>query len=80
MVSDNGAKGLGGPPYQYSDLGTVTKGFNVVQKLMTFAPGVRRPADAPALHVHGDDHGVVTASSRSAASPSVSCCTAMPAR
>jgi cyclophilin family peptidyl-prolyl cis-trans isomerase len=37
-VSANGAKNLGGPPYLYSDLGTVTKGMDVVQKLMTFAP------------------------------------------
>jgi len=36
-VSANGAKTLGGPPYLYSDLGTVTKGMDVVQKLMTFA-------------------------------------------
>ena len=36
-VSANGAKELGGPPYLYSDLGTVTKGMDVVQKLMTFA-------------------------------------------
>jgi cyclophilin family peptidyl-prolyl cis-trans isomerase len=37
-VSAAGAKGLGGPPYLYSDLGDVTKGMDVVQKLMTFAP------------------------------------------
>jgi len=36
-VSANGAKTLGGPPYLYSDLGSVTKGMDVVQKLMTFA-------------------------------------------
>jgi cyclophilin family peptidyl-prolyl cis-trans isomerase len=43
VVSADGAKGLGGPPYLYSDLGTVTKGFNVIQKLMTFAG----PSDGP---------------------------------
>jgi cyclophilin family peptidyl-prolyl cis-trans isomerase len=42
-VSSNGAKNLGGPPYLYSDLGTVTKHFDVIQKLMTFAG----PGDGP---------------------------------
>ena len=42
-VSDNGAKSLGGPPYLYSDLGNVTKGFDVIQKLMTFAPAADGP-------------------------------------
>lgn len=46
-VSDAGAKGLGGPPYLYSDLGTVTKGFDVVQKLMTFAPASDGPPTMP---------------------------------
>jgi cyclophilin family peptidyl-prolyl cis-trans isomerase len=42
-VSPAGAKGLGGPPYLYSDLGRVTKNFDVIQKLMTFAG----PTDGP---------------------------------
>jgi cyclophilin family peptidyl-prolyl cis-trans isomerase len=46
-VSDNGAKSLGGPPYLYSDLGNVTKGFDVVQKLMTFAPAADGPPTRP---------------------------------
>ena len=46
-VSDNGAKSLGGPPYLYSDLGNVTKGFDVIQKLMTFAPAADGPPTRP---------------------------------
>jgi peptidyl-prolyl cis-trans isomerase B (cyclophilin B) len=46
-VSANGAKGLGGPPYLYSDLGTVTKNFDVIQKLMTFAPASDGPPTRP---------------------------------
>ena len=46
-VSANGAQGLGGPPYLYSDLGTVTKGFDVIQKLMTFAPATDGPPTRP---------------------------------
>ena len=46
-VSDTGAKNLGGPPYLYSDLGTVTKGFAVIQKLMTFAPDTDGPPTHP---------------------------------
>jgi len=46
-VSANGARNLGGPPYLYSDLGTVTKGFDVVQKLMTFAPATDGPPTRP---------------------------------
>ena len=38
VVSAAGAKDLGGPPYLYSDLGTITKNFAVIPKLMTFAP------------------------------------------
>ena len=37
VVSSAGAEELGGPPYLYSDLGTVTKNFDVIPKLMTFA-------------------------------------------
>jgi peptidyl-prolyl cis-trans isomerase B (cyclophilin B) len=33
VLSDAAAKNLGGPPYLYSSLGTVTKGFDNVQKL-----------------------------------------------
>jgi cyclophilin family peptidyl-prolyl cis-trans isomerase len=32
-LSDEGAQGLGGPPYSYSGLGTVTDGFDAVEKL-----------------------------------------------
>jgi cyclophilin family peptidyl-prolyl cis-trans isomerase len=46
-VSANGAKSLGGPPYLYSDLGTVTKNFDVIQKLMTFAPSADGPPTRP---------------------------------
>ena len=37
-VSANGAKQLGGPPYKYSSLGTVTKGMSVVDTMMKLAP------------------------------------------
>jgi peptidyl-prolyl cis-trans isomerase B (cyclophilin B) len=46
-VSGSGAKNLGGPPYLYSDLGTVTNGFDVIQKLMTFAPATDGPPTRP---------------------------------
>ncbi|MGO9875303.1 MAG: peptidylprolyl isomerase [Acidimicrobiia bacterium] len=46
-VSPSGAKSLGGPPYLYSDLGTVTKNFDVVQKLMTFAGSGDGPPTRP---------------------------------
>ena len=46
-VSAAGAKNLGGPPYLYSDLGKVTKGLDVVQKLMTFAPAADGPPTRP---------------------------------
>jgi cyclophilin family peptidyl-prolyl cis-trans isomerase len=46
-VSEDGAKGLGGPPYLYSDLGSVTKGMDVIQKLMTFAPASDGPPTMP---------------------------------
>jgi peptidylprolyl isomerase len=36
VLSDTGAKGLGGPPYLYSDLGQVTKGSDVVTKLGSY--------------------------------------------
>jgi cyclophilin family peptidyl-prolyl cis-trans isomerase len=36
VLSENGAKGLGGPPYKYSDLGTITKGMDVVTTLGSF--------------------------------------------
>jgi len=47
VVSPSGAKELGGPPYLYSDLGTVTKNFDVVQKLMTFAGSGDGPPTRP---------------------------------
>lgn len=46
-VSAKAAKELGGPPYLYSDLGTITKNFAVVQKLMTFAPATDGPPTRP---------------------------------
>jgi cyclophilin family peptidyl-prolyl cis-trans isomerase len=37
VVSDNGAKGLGGPPYSYSALGTMSpEGLTVAQTINTF--------------------------------------------
>ncbi len=45
-LSENGAKGLGTtPPYKYSALGTVTKGFDNVQKMAKLASG----GDGPPL-------------------------------
>jgi cyclophilin family peptidyl-prolyl cis-trans isomerase len=46
-VSSAGAKSLGGPPYLYSDLGTVTKNFDVINKLMTFAGSGDGPPTRP---------------------------------
>ena len=47
-VSTNGANNLGTTkPYKYSDLGTVTKGFDVITKLMTFAPAADGPPTRP---------------------------------
>ena len=46
-MSDNGAKGLGGPPYKYSSLGTVTKGFDTVQTLMQLAGPTDGPPQRP---------------------------------
>jgi cyclophilin family peptidyl-prolyl cis-trans isomerase len=47
-VSPKGAKNLGTTkPYLYSDLGTVTKGLDVVQKLMLFAPAADGPPTRP---------------------------------
>jgi cyclophilin family peptidyl-prolyl cis-trans isomerase len=37
VLSANGAQGLGGPPFKYSSLGTVTKGFENVQKMAKLA-------------------------------------------
>jgi len=47
VVSDTGAKNLGGPPYKYSSLGTVTSGFDVVQKMMKLAPASDGPPQLP---------------------------------
>jgi cyclophilin family peptidyl-prolyl cis-trans isomerase len=38
VTTDNGALGLGGPPYQYGIIGHVTQGFDVVQKIAGYAP------------------------------------------
>jgi cyclophilin family peptidyl-prolyl cis-trans isomerase len=45
VLSDNGAKGLGGPPYLYSDLGDITKGFDVVTKLGSLYNPDQNPSD-----------------------------------
>jgi cyclophilin family peptidyl-prolyl cis-trans isomerase len=45
VLSETGAKGLGGPPYLYSGLGTVTKGFENVQKLGSLYNKDQDPAD-----------------------------------
>ena len=45
VLSDTGAKNLGGPPYLYSALGTVTKGFENVQKLGSLYNKDQNPAD-----------------------------------
>jgi len=47
VVSDTGAKQLGGPPYKYSALGTVTKGTDVVQKMMKLSPAQDGPPLKP---------------------------------
>jgi cyclophilin family peptidyl-prolyl cis-trans isomerase len=47
VVSATGARDLGGPPYLYSDLGTITKNFSVIPKLMTFAPATDGPPTRP---------------------------------
>lgn len=36
VLSAGGAKQLGGPPYQYSNLGQVTRGLDVAQKIVSF--------------------------------------------
>ena len=71
------------PPYQYSDLGNVTRASTSCRRLDDVRD--RRRATAPPTRplyiVQGDDHGVVTALvPSSAASPSASSCTATPAR
>jgi cyclophilin family peptidyl-prolyl cis-trans isomerase len=38
VLSDQGAARLGGPPYQYGNIGTVTQGLDVAQKIGLFAP------------------------------------------
>ncbi len=43
--TDQGAKSLGGPPYLYSTLGTVTKGLDVVAKLGTDYKPDQDPSD-----------------------------------
>ncbi len=37
VLSANGAKALGGPPYLYSELGTVTKGFDAATRMGSLA-------------------------------------------
>lgn len=51
VVSDNGAKSLGGPPYQYSGLGTMdAAGLKVAQKINTF--GSADSAGTPSKQVY----------------------------
>ena len=51
VVSDNGAKQLGGPPYAYSSLGTMdAAGLKVAQKINTF--GVADSAGTPTKKVY----------------------------
>lgn len=45
VLSDKGAKGLGGPPYLYSSLGNVTAGMNVVDKLGSLYNKDQNPSD-----------------------------------
>ncbi len=45
VLSANGAKALGGPPYLYSGLGTVTNGMNVVEKLGSLYNKNQTPSD-----------------------------------
>ena len=47
VVSASGAKDLGGSPYLFSDLGTITKNFAVIPKLMKFAPAIDGPPTRP---------------------------------
>jgi cyclophilin family peptidyl-prolyl cis-trans isomerase len=49
--SDAGAKGLGGPPYLYSALGTVTKGLDVVEKMGSLAPASGDGAPTHPLYI-----------------------------
>jgi len=51
VVSDNGAAGLGGPPYLYSSLGTMdAEGLKVAQKINTF--GAADSAGVPTKKVY----------------------------
>jgi cyclophilin family peptidyl-prolyl cis-trans isomerase len=47
VVSENGAKQLGGPPYKYSSLGSVTSGFDTVQRMMKLAGASDGPPQRP---------------------------------
>jgi cyclophilin family peptidyl-prolyl cis-trans isomerase len=49
--SDAGAKNLGGPPYLYSALGTVTKGLDVVEKMGSLAPASGDGAPTHPLYI-----------------------------
>jgi cyclophilin family peptidyl-prolyl cis-trans isomerase len=85
-VSENGAKGLGEtPPYKYSDLGNVTKGLDVIHKLMTYAPASDGPPTTP-LYIFkvtistSDQPAGTTTSSSVTTAPSASTSTTLPAR
>jgi cyclophilin family peptidyl-prolyl cis-trans isomerase len=45
VLSDNGGRNLGGPPFAYSTLGTVTSGMDVVDELASFVDPERDPLD-----------------------------------
>lgn len=45
VTTDSGAKALGGPPYLYSDLGTVTAGFDTIDKLNALGSTSPNPAN-----------------------------------
>lgn len=53
-VSDNGAKTLGGPPYKYSILGNITKGFDAVDRMMKLAPAGAGADGSPQLPLYID--------------------------
>jgi cyclophilin family peptidyl-prolyl cis-trans isomerase len=49
--TDAGAKNLGGPPYLYSVLGTITKGLDVVKQMGSYAPASGDGAPTKNLYI-----------------------------
>ncbi|HEY5013163.1 MAG TPA: peptidylprolyl isomerase [Acidimicrobiia bacterium] len=49
--TDAGAKNLGGPPYLYSILGTVTKGLDIVKQMGSYAPASGDGAPTKNLYI-----------------------------